>query len=344
MTPETTDVATLTLTARVVAHHRDRYVVRVPQGDLNAHLPGRLRHTISSADELPAVGDWVTVETQTGDPPLAIIQAVLPRRSAFRRKTAGNITEAQVVAANVDIAFIAAALPGDVNLRRIERYLTLAWESGATPVVLLTKADLVDAVDELIRDARSVAPGVDVIAVSALTGSGTDAIAAMLSPGVTAAVLGSSGAGKSTLVNALLGENRQRVGELRDDGAGRHTTTNRELIELPGGASLIDTPGMRELQLWSAADGIDETFRDIAMLANECRFRDCAHDTEPGCAVLHALEQGTLDAARLESWRKLQRELAALERRQDAAAMAAAKSVARSSEYLLRSRLREKYE
>jgi len=331
-------------TARVVAHHRDRYIVRLPEGDVDAHLPGRLRHTISSPDELPAVGDWISVVRQSGDPPLAIIQGVLPRRSAFRRKTAGDVTAPQVVAANVDIAFIAAALPDDINLRRIERYLTLAWESGSTPVVLLTKSDLVGDAGEFIRDVRSVAPGVDVIAVSALTRSGTDAIAAILTAGVTAVVLGSSGAGKSTLVNALLGEDRQRVGEVRDDGAGRHTTTHRELIELPGGASLIDTPGMRELQLWSAADGIEETFREIATLAEECRFRDCAHVTEPGCAVLAAVERGTLDSARLDSWRNLQRELAYLERRQDAAATAAAKSVARSAEYLLRSRLREKYE
>jgi ribosome biogenesis GTPase len=331
-------------TARVVAHHRDRYVIRIPDGDLNAHLPGRFRHTIASTDELPAVGDWVTVITQGGDPALAMIQTVLPRRSAFRRKTAGDVTAAQVVAANVDIAFIAAALPDDVNLRRIERYLTLAWEGGATPVVLLTKSDLVESSDSFIHDARSVAPGVDVLAISAQTGSGMEAIAAMLSPGITAVVLGSSGAGKSTLINTLLGNDRQRVAEVRDDGRGRHTTTHRELIDLPGGASLIDTPGMRELQLWSAADGIEETFRDISTLAADCRFRDCAHVSEPGCAVLAALGRGTLDASRLESWRNLQRELAYLERRQDAAATAAAKSVARSAQYLLRSRLREKYD
>jgi ribosome biogenesis GTPase len=332
-------------TARVIAHHRDRYVIRLPDGDLNAHLPGRYHHTIASAEERPAVGDYVTVVRQGGDPPLATIQSVLPRRGAFRRKTAGDVTAAQVVAANVDIAFVAAALPSDVNLRRIERYLALAWESGATPVILLTKSDLVDSPDSFIHEVRSVAPGVDVMAISALTGAGFDAIAAMLSSGVTAVVLGSSGAGKSTLINALIGEDRQRVGEVRPyDGAGRHTTTHRELIDRPGGASLIDTPGMRELQLWSAADGLEETFREISILAAECRFRDCAHAAEPGCAVLAALERGTLDPSRLESWRKLQRELAHLERRQDAAATAAAKSFARSMEYLLRSRLREKYE
>jgi ribosome biogenesis GTPase / thiamine phosphate phosphatase len=342
MTIETSDDAS-PRSARVVAHHRDRYVVHLPTGDANAHLPGRLRHSISSAEELPAVGDWVTVTVHAGDPPVATIQGVLPRRSAFRRKTAGDVTAAQVVAANVDVAFIAGALPDDVNLRRIERYLTLAWESGATPVVLLTKADLVDDANASIRDVRSVAPGVEVIAISAIDGTGVDAVAAMLGPGVTAVLLGSSGVGKSTLVNALLGEERQRVGEVRNDGRGRHTTTHRELIELPGGASLIDTPGMRELQLWSAADGIEETFRDIALLAEECRFRDCAHVTEPGCAVIAALEHGALDPARLESWRALHRELAYLERRQDAAALAAAKAYAKSMQHALRDRLRDKY-
>jgi ribosome biogenesis GTPase len=342
MTIESSDAAPLT--ARVVAQHRGRYVVRLSGRDVDAHLPGRFRHTLSSAEELPAVGDWVTVVMQVGQPPLAMIHSVLTRRSAFRRKTAGDVTAVQVVAANVDIALIVAALPGDVNSRRIERYLTLAWESGAKPVVLLTKADLVAAPDVFIRDVRSIAPGVDVIAVSALSGSGLDGLMAMLSSGITAVVLGMSGAGKSTLVNALLGEHRQRVAEVRDDGAGRHTTTHRELIELPGGASLIDTPGMRELQLWSAADGLEETFRDIATLAETCRFRDCAHVSEPGCAVLAALEQGVLDQTRLESWRNLQRELAYLERRQNAAAAAAAKSFARSMQHALRNRLREKYD
>src|SRR5215831_7568294 len=244
-----------TLTARVVAHHRDRYVVRVPRGDITARLPGRLRHT-ASADDLPAVGDWVTVTLMPDDPSATIIQSVLPRRTAFRRKTAGAVTAPQVVAANIDIAFIAAALPHDVNHRRIERYLTLVWESGALPVVLITKSDLVSDPEEFVRDVRALAIGADVLAVSTVSGTGIDAIRAMLSPGVTAALLGSSGAGKSTLVNALAGNEMQRVAEVRDDGGGRHTTTHRQLIDLPGGGTLIDTPGMRELQLWSAAGGL----------------------------------------------------------------------------------------
>jgi ribosome biogenesis GTPase len=332
------------LTARVVSHHRNRYVVRLSSGFANAHLPGRAHRTTSSPEDLPAVGDWVTVTAVAGDPPVAIIRSVLPRRSAFRRKTAGSVTTAQVVAANVDLAFVVTALPGDVNVRRIERYLTLAWESGATPVVLLTKADLVDEPDDFIRDVRSVALGVDALVVSAVTGAGMDDVAAMLSPGITAVLLGSSGVGKSTLVNALVGERRQRIGDLRSDGAGRHTTTHRQLIELPGGACLIDTPGMRELQLWSATEGLDETFRDIAALAGQCRFRNCAHDTEPGCAVVAALEGGMLDVSRLKSWRELRRELAYLERRQSAAAAAAARSHAKSMQHALRTRLRDKYD
>lgn len=331
-----------TLTVRVVAHHRDRYVVRLPSGDIAAHLPGRLWHA-ASADDLPAVGDWVTMTVTANDPSATIIQSVLPRRTAFRRKTAGPVTEPQVIAANIDIAFIATALPNDVNLRRIERYLTLIWESGATPVVLITKSDLVSAPDDFIRDVRAVAVGVDVVAVSTVSGAGIDAIRAMLSPGITAALLGSSGTGKSTLVNALAGETLQRVGEVRDDGAGRHTTTHRQLIDLPNGASLIDTPGLRELQLWSAAGGLEETFRDIAELAERCRFRDCTHASEPGCAVLAALERGVLDADRLHHWRELQRELAYLERRQDAAAAAAARAYAKSMQHALRDRLRDKY-
>jgi ribosome biogenesis GTPase len=330
-------------TVRVVSQHRDRYVVRLSARDIDARLPGRFRHIAASAEEFPAVGDWVTV---TSDPreTIATIHTVLPRRSAFRRKTAGDVTTAQIVAANVDVAFIVAAMPGDVNLRRIERYLALAWESGAMPIVVLTKADLVADPDPFATQVRSVALGVDVLVVSTLSGAGLDEVVARLAPGITAVLLGSSGVGKSTMVNALLGEDRQRIGDVRDDGAGRHTTTHRELIDLPSGASLIDTPGMRELQLWSASDGLEETFRDITALAGECRFRDCGHETEPGCAVLAALQRGALDAARFESWRGLQRELAYLERRQDAAAASAARASAKSMQHALRDRLREKYD
>ena len=329
-------------THRVVAQFRDRYVVRDESGvDRDAVLSGRFRHQVTTGEDLPAVGDWVAA---TGEDGILQIRAVLPRRGAFRRKVAGETTEVQIVAANVDLAIIAMALPGDVNLRRTERYLTLAWESGATPLVLLTKSDLVENPDAEVSSVRTVAPGVDVLAISTMTGAGVDALRARLQPGITAVLLGSSGVGKSTLVNALLGADRQRTAEVRDDGAGRHTTTHRELLELPGGASLIDTPGMRELQLWSASDGFESAFDDITSLAGECRFRDCAHESEPGCAVRAAIERGRLDESRLRSWHDLRRELAYLERKQDAAAAAAAHSQTKSVTRLLRDRLKEKYD
>ena len=330
-------------THRVAAHHRDRYIVRNEFGDSDAVLAGRYRHHMTSPEQLPAVGDWVTVATH-GAGEIHQIIGLEPRRSAFRRKAAGDTTDVQIVAANVDVAIIASALPGDVNLRRTERYLTLAWESGATPIVLLTKADLVDDPTPYVFSTQSIAPGVDVFAVSILTGLGLEDLAVRLSPGITAVLLGSSGVGKSTLVNQLLGRDKQRTSPVRDDGAGRHTTTHRELIELPSGASLIDTPGMRELQLWTADDGLESAFDDVSVLASECRFRDCRHVSEPGCAVLAAVERGSLAADRLASWHDLRRELAYLERRQDAAAAAAARNHAKSRVRALKGRLREKYD
>jgi ribosome biogenesis GTPase len=327
---------------RVVAQHRDRYVVRDESGvDHDAVLSGRFRHQVTTGEDLPAVGDWVGASGEDG---ILQIRAVHPRRGAFRRKVAGDTTEAQIVAANVDVAIIATALPGDVNLRRIERYLTLAWESGATPLVVLTKSDLAENPDAEVASVRTVAPGVEVLAISTVTGAGLGELRARLAPGVTAVLLGSSGVGKSTLVNALLGAERQRTADVRDDGAGRHTTTHRELLELPGGASLIDTPGMRELQLWSASDGFESAFDDIASLAADCRFRDCAHESEPDCAVRAAVARGSLDESRLASWRDLRRELAYLERKQDAAAAAAMQSHTKSATRLLRDRLKEKYD
>ena len=331
--------------ARVIAQHRDRYVVRDAGGDRDAVLAGRLRHQATSGEDLPAVGDWVElgVADDAADS-IAQIRAVLPRRSAFRRKTAGVVTDVQIIAANVDLAIVATALPHDVNLRRIERYLTLAWESGALPLVLVTKADLVDDVEPSLAAVRAVAPGVDVLAISTYTSFGMDEFRGRLQAGLTAVLIGSSGVGKSTLVNALLGADRQRIAAVRDDGAGRHTTTHRELLDLPGGAFLIDTPGMRELQLWSADEGIENAFDDVATLAEGCRFRDCAHESEPGCAVLAAVERGTLAADRLASWHKLQRELAYLERRHDAAATAAMKQEIKTIMIAGRKHIREKYE
>lgn len=326
--------------ARVIAEHRGRYVVRAEEGERAAVLAGRLRHHAQSRDALPATGDWVAIDDGSGT---AAIHDVLPRRSVFRRKVAGDATEAQVLAANVDVALIAAALPDDVNPRRMERYLALAWESGAVPVVLLTKADLADDVDAAIRNVRAVAPGVDVASVSAVTGAGVDDLSRWLKPGRTGVLLGSSGAGKSTLTNLLVGTETLRTGAVRADGKGRHTTTHRQLVRLRDGALLIDTPGMRELQLWTADAGLESAFADVEALAAECRFADCAHDAEPGCAVRAAAESGVLESARLESWRRLHRELAWLETRQNEAAAAAERSRVRTIHRAQRAHYRHKY-
>jgi len=328
--------------ARVVAEHRQRYDVVHGDGEQSAVLAGRVRHEADAREHLPAVGDWVGLSSASADG-TAIVHFVVPRRGAFVRKAAGDTTAAQVVAANVDIALIATALPGDLSTRRLERYLTLAWEGGTTPVVVLTKADLSDDVDSVILEARVSAPGVDVVAVSTVTGLGLDLLSQWLLPGRTAVLLGSSGVGKSTLVNALLGADRQRTSAVGDDGRGRHTTTHRELVRLADGALLIDTPGMRELQLWSADAGLGSAFSDLDEVAAGCRFRDCSHDGEPGCAVREAVDHGQLAVERLEHWRQLRRELAHLARKQDALVAAEARARTRSLMRGVRAHLRNKY-
>jgi ribosome biogenesis GTPase len=248
------------------------------------------------------------------------------------------------VAANVDVALLISALPDDLNPRRLERYLTLTWESGALPVAVITKTDLSADVPAAIAAVRAAAPGVDVIAVSAVTGDGMDTLRALLPAGRTTVLLGSSGAGKSTLVNRLLGDDRMRTADVRQDGRGRHTTTHRELVRLAGGALLIDTPGMRELQLWAGDTGLEGAFSEVEELARGCRFGDCRHETEPGCAVRGAVSDGRLDVARLESWRALQRELAYLARRQDEVAAAAERARVKAIHRAQRARLRRKRE
>jgi ribosome biogenesis GTPase / thiamine phosphate phosphatase len=302
---------------RVVVQHRGQYDLVTPEGEAKAVISGRFAHEAGEGG-YPVTGDWVGVSLDSG---AATIHAVLPRRTAFIRKAAGPSQTPQIVAANVDAAVLVAALTPDFNPRRLERYLAIAWQSGARPLVVLTKADLCPDVDEAVAATQAMAVGVDVIAVSATTGDGMAGLAARLLPGETAVLVGSSGAGKSTLVNALAGEARMAVGAIREeDGRGRHTTSHRELVLLPGGALILDTPGMRELGLMDADEGITATFEDIDTLAEQCRFHDCGHTNEPGCAIAVALETGVLDPARWRNYQKLQREAAFSDRKEDRAA------------------------
>jgi ribosome biogenesis GTPase len=297
--------------ARVVAEHRGGYYVRSELGDRLAHARGRLRD-----DEIwggmPAVGDWVVVCDAPGE--RFAIEALLPRRTKVSRKTPWLKAEEHILVANVDTVLLVAGLDADFNLRRLERYLIAAWDSGADPVIVLTKLDLLDDHGKL-DEAEAVAAGVPVLPVSNVTGEGVDALRALLRPARTFVLLGSSGTGKSTLVNRLAGREVMATGGLRNDGRGRHTTRHRQLLVLPGGAIVVDTPGLRELQLWEG--DVDSAFSDIAELAAECRFNDCAHAGEPGCAVRDALDSGALDSERWASYEKLQRELLAIEARSD---------------------------
>ncbi|HEX5174562.1 MAG TPA: ribosome small subunit-dependent GTPase A [Gaiellaceae bacterium] len=293
---------------RVAAVHRGAFDVWTAGGAVRSRLPGRQMH-----DGLDvAVGDWVGL----GD---GLVRTVVPRRSAIVRNAAGLATTAQTLAANVDLAFVVSSLGPDLEPRRIERYLVTIWESGASPEIVLTKADRLDDPAELVAEVEAVAVGVPVHVVSALTGQGCDALRARIAAGTTAVLIGSSGVGKSTLVNRWLGEEVMATTETReDDDEGRHTTTHRQILVLPGGGLVIDTPGLREIQLWDAgAEALDATFADVEELAADCRFGDCTHTHEPDCAVLAAVESGELASDRLQSWRKLQRELRAIALRHD---------------------------
>lgn len=303
---------------RVAVQHRGGYVVYAESGETHARLPGRMRQ--EDAD-LPAAGDWVALRPLPNEPGAAVVEAVLPRTSKFSRHEAGKVTREQVVAANVDVALLVSALNQDRSPRRLERYITTAWSGGASPVIVLTKPDLAEDLGAALADVESVALGIPVHVVNGLTGEGAEEVTQYLAGNKTVALLGSSGAGKSTLLNHLAGTEVQRVADIRHDGKGRHTTTERHLFPIPGGGLVLDTPGMRELQLW-VNDGMDQTFADIAELAGECRFTDCTHEREPGCAVIAAHDDGRLPAERLTSYRKLQRELQHLRLKQDRRAAA----------------------
>jgi ribosome biogenesis GTPase / thiamine phosphate phosphatase len=294
--------------ARVAVQHRGAYDLLAADGEIRAAGSQQLVRD----HELPVVGDWVGYDQDGG-----LIEAVLPRRTSISRKEVWRAIREQVLAANMDIAFLVQALPLDFNLRRLERYLAMAWESGADPVVLLTKTDLVDDVEPFLADVETVTLGAcPALALSSKTGERLDEIRPFFAGNKTAVLLGSSGAGKSTLVNALIGEELLKTAEVReDDQRGRHTTTRRELIVLPGGGVVLDTPGIRELHLWEA--DLEQVFSEIDELATHCRFDDCAHDQEPGCAVREALADGRLTPERWEAYLKLQKEQAALEVRRN---------------------------
>jgi ribosome biogenesis GTPase len=304
---------------RVVVEDRGRYLVETAAGELSATVSGRFRFEAGTDPAaFPAVGDWVALDRRDDD--AAIIHAVLPRRTAILRLNPGLRTEAQVLAANVDVGLVVTSANQEFNLRRLERYLAVVWDSGAAPVVVLSKADLARDVAGFRAAAEAVAPGVPVLAVSAVDGRGIADVHSWCAPRTTVVAIGSSGVGKSTLVNALAGRELQPVSEIRlDDDRGRHTTRRRHLLRLPDGALILDTPGMRQLAPWDR-DGLAASFSDVEAVAAGCRFGDCRHEGEPGCAVAAAIVSGELDVARLEAHRKLAREAAHLKRRQDALA------------------------
>ncbi|MFC7373588.1 ribosome small subunit-dependent GTPase A [Fictibacillus iocasae] len=302
---------------RISLEHKRIYRVLTEHGELLGEVTGKMRHEAEGRGDFPAVGDWVAVQARPEEQK-ATIHAILPRFSKFSRKAAGLTTEEQIVATNVNTVFLVNALNHDFNLRRLERYLLMAYESGANPVIILSKADLCDDVDQKISDVEGVAFGVPVHAVSVESGTGLEELQHYLGEGQTVALLGSSGVGKSTLVNHFYGAEVLKTNEVREeDSRGRHTTTHRELLVMESGGVLIDTPGMRELQLWEADDSVGQSFQDIESLSSRCRFNDCSHQNEPGCAVREGLADGTLDAGRYQSYVKLQRELAFLARKED---------------------------
>lgn len=334
------------LPARVIVQQRGLYVVVCALGEMTASLSGRFMQDAAPGD-FPVAGDWVAIAARANEE-RATIKQLLPRSGVFQRRAAGpGAPRAQVVAANVDVALLLASLNADLSARRMERYLAAAWEGNAEPVIVLTKSDVCGDIEPLKAAIEAIAFGVPVHVISALTGAGLESLAKHLTAGKTAVVLGSSGVGKSTLVNALAGKMlMQTQAVVAGDSLGRHTTTHRELVLLPNGALILDTPGMRELGLWDADSGVSTAFADVETLAAACRFHDCGHGTEPGCAVQAALADGSLDRARWNSYGKLQRELAFEQRKADPRARAEARKVwlRRSKNYRAQKKFREREE
>lgn len=303
---------------RVVLQQKHLYRVFDGSQEYEAAVSGKFVHEHVQPDQFPVVGDWVEFSPMPEESK-GIIHAVLPRRSKFSRQAAGTRTEQQIVAANIDYIFLLMGLNLDFNIRRLERYLVTAYESGAQPIIVLTKADLCPDVEEKVREVELTAFGVPIIRLSNVTGEGVEDLQPYLQEGTTIAFIGSSGVGKSSLLNLLLDHGVQKTLEVRQgDDRGRHTTTHKEMFVLPTGATAIDTPGMRELQLWDTSEGLEAAFRDIEQLAEDCRFNDCTHVSEPGCAVQEAVKAGTVTQERLASYRKLQRELLFSQTKQDA--------------------------
>lgn len=303
---------------RVAVEYKGMYKIYCEKGELFASVSGKMMHSAEGRNDYPAVGDWIVLDNIHDNDDRAVIKDILKRKSKFARKCAGNTYEEQIVAVNVDTLFICMSLNQNYNIRRMERYLTMAWDSGAIPVVLLTKMDLCSDIEQKLAEVQAAAPGVDILCISSLTGEGLDRFRSYVKPGITVAFLGSSGVGKSTLINTLAGEillETQEVSSLGDRG--RHTTTNRELIPLSNGSIVIDTPGMRELQLLDADEGLDTAFEDIDALASGCKFSDCSHEREPGCAVREAIESGLLSQSRFLSYLKLKKEAEFIKRKMD---------------------------
>lgn len=292
------------LPARVIEEQRGLYQVVTAEGERSAKLPGKVRRSAEDRAALPAVGDWLAVQAVPGERTV-LVKNILPRRSKLSRKASGDAVIEQVIAANLDTVFVMTALNADFNARRLERFLTISRESGAQVVLLLNKLDACPEPDVFLAEARTVASGTPIVALSAKKGTGVEALAEWLKPGRTVGCIGTSGVGKSTLVNRLMGTDRLRTAATRKDERGRHTTTHRQLFLLPGGGVLLDTPGMRQMESWEDDLGLQEAFEEIDALAPSCRFKDCRHGAEPGCAVKTAVEEGRLPAARLESWLKL---------------------------------------